>query len=55
VPQPTGIVLIALLGWWPCLLAALLALGARRGLRRVRPGLLARLEREKHQPVPRPS
>ena len=45
VPEPTGVVPVALLGWCPPLMAALVALGTRRVLGRVCPGTLLRLER----------
>jgi hypothetical protein len=45
VPEPTGIPVIALFGWWPPVMAAVVALGIRRVLRRLCPGTLLRLER----------
>jgi hypothetical protein len=46
VPEPTGIFPVAVIGWWPPLVAAVVALGTRRVLRRMCPGALTCLESE---------
>ena len=44
LPTPQGIPLIVIIGWWPPLVAALLALGARWLLRTLWPTALVRLD-----------